>query len=121
MANEENHDHQNQNKENHDQHAESAAHGEHGEPKGAKDEPIITETYYADDSNAHESADWGEPRNFVQTMCDSLIKKVPLDVLHHLNNSQKELIKAGIALGENRLRKAEKNMQRAKDLHGKDS
>lgn len=119
MSTENNHDHDSQNKENNEQnpHSQGSAEG------NSSDEKPIVETFYADDDHhAHHSEhadDWDEPKNFGRTMCDSILRKIPYNVLHHLNNSQKELVKAWIAFGEDQLERSEKRMQRAREVHNK--
>lgn len=56
-------------------------------------------------------------QDFAERMRDGILKAVPADVTEHLVNSQKELIRAGIALAESRMRHADETVRRARDLH----
>jgi hypothetical protein len=100
-----------------------------------QDQPVAETipTFYADEDYGADSAghsasssswdsstegdDWGEPQNPVQSFCDSILRRVPFPVLHHLNNSRKELIQAAIALGQSELEKSERWMNRVRKVH----
>ena len=53
----------------------------------------------------------------VQGICDSVLRTVPVEVTEHLANSQKEFLKAGVAFAESVMKRADKRVERAKDLH----
>lgn len=85
---------------------------------GAAPEPV--ETYYEDESR---ESGWKQPLEWVcdgaGCVRDKVLKAVPVEVAEHLANSQKEFIRAGIALAEARMRKTDEWLERARTLHAK--
>lgn len=51
---------------------------------------------------------------------DRMLRFVPADVTEHLVNSQKEFIKAGIALAESQMRRADNTARRAREVHDRE-
>lgn len=82
-----------------------------------KEEPeVIAETYY-DEEDAAASEPWEDEVSMSDRVFNSVVGSVPYDVLEHLNNGRKEFIKAGIAMAESRLTKADDFMDKAKKAH----
>jgi len=82
-----------------------------------KEEPeVIAETYY-DDEDAAASEPWEDEVKVSDKVFNCVVGSVPVDVLEHLNNGRKEFIKAGIAMAESRLSKADDFMDKAKKAH----
>lgn len=122
MTSEHNHEHDDHQKELRGENPPSQA----SQVDSDSSEPV-TGTYYADDDHSTSgssssnatSSDWDDPKNFAESVCDSIIRKVPFQVMFHLNNSHKELLKAWNAFGDSQLVKADQFMNRVRDIHHK--
>ncbi|MDK2971095.1 MAG: hypothetical protein PWP23_850 [Candidatus Sumerlaeota bacterium] len=89
------------------------------EQKTEAPEEKVVETYY--DEDEHTESAWRQPGRMlcgvVERAHDEVLKALPVEVTEHLANSHKELIRAGVALAEARMRKCDQTVQRARDLH----
>jgi hypothetical protein len=89
------------------------------------DQPIeeeVVETYYDDEPAA--GIHWkggkgasGAACQMIHGACDEVLKAVPVDVTEHLVNSHNELMKAGVALLNSAMGKADDVRERAKAAH----
>ncbi|MEQ8820567.1 MAG: hypothetical protein RLY93_09995 [Sumerlaeia bacterium] len=79
-------------------------------PTAAQDQPF--QTYYEDQDDCCVT-------NFTSRLRDRVLKRMPVGVTEHLVASRKELLKAGIAFAESRMRDADEVLERAKALHRK--
>src|SRR5690606_14764061 len=95
---------------------EHEEHKDSGGPNGT-----TYETYY-EDENDEKNRRWsfdaaGALCGVIGGLRDTVLKTLPVDVTEHLVNSEKELIKAGIALAECKMRGADDLLNRARDLN----
>ena len=90
-------------------------------------EEEIVETYYDDEDGHSETTgfSWKSGASVTGTACaaadeacDRVLKTVPADVTDHLINSHNELLKAGVALLNNAIGKAEDVRERSHKAHG---
>lgn len=85
-------------------------------------EEKVVETYYDEDEDA-ESCGFAPGKALCEAaerVRDKVLEVLPVEVTEHLVNSQKELLRAGVALAEARMRKADEVAQRARALHTRD-
>lgn len=99
---------------------------EHHEETQAE-EPVAVETFYddSDDSSGSYFSFKGNPLGVVCSVAskagDEVIRAVPGEVTEHLVNGHNEFLKAGIALVESGIRRAENIRQKSRDLHSADN
>lgn len=95
---------------------EHEEHHDGGHSSGAR-----YETFY-DEEGGGENPRWnfdaaGALCGVLGGLRDSVLRTLPVNVTEHLVNSEKELIKAGIAMAESQMRNADDMLNRAKDLN----
>lgn len=97
-------------------------HKKNEEEQHHEEPEVISDTFYDDEEIKEDFGDsWEESdKKMVDRLADTLIEKVPFEVLEHLNNGRKEIVKAAISLAESRLKNADSFMERARRVHHKD-
>lgn len=92
----------------------------HEETQAPAEEEVF-ETYYDDDEAETQSRWHFKPGDVAcdaaRRVHDGVLKFLPVEVTEHLANSQKELIKAGVALAEAGMRRTDDTVKRARELH----